>query len=361
MRFPPGATEFGTISELATTICTLFFEWLGMEMPAAWVLTASVLSTWIFDFLPTPPTLSIVGDMSRAITLFRLLHAITRHALLLADLTRAALCSSLMILHPTVLLNRGDLPPRMRALLRDSNYRGFRIPGPGSTLLNLVGSRAIYSSGEEAADSWNDSTFRLWLPPADRALPLLSDDELNRIAAELQPKLLMYRLRYSQEVRENRADAPKINCPNSELARNLLACIPQEEDLSKKLVPLLESHVQDGLAQRSLDPNHALVEAIWSPLHQGGAVSVSEVTEKVNAILHSRGETLEYSAEKIGWKLKNLGIYRCKGQKRKELRFSREISQQVHRLTRAFGLNLPGHENCPDCSNAEVLAQSEVM
>ena len=31
-----------------------------------------------------------------------------------------------------------------------------------------------------------------------------------------------------------------------------------------------------------------------------------------NALLRSRGETLEYNAEEVGWELRNLGFYRHK-------------------------------------------------
>jgi len=361
IRFPSGAAEFGSVCALAAETCELLCLWLGLPTPTAWSLTIWILTTWVFDALPNPPTLVVAGNIHQVIALFRLLQCMVRRGLTLADISRAALDSVLMSLHPTILLNRDDLPKRMGALLAASNHTGFHIPGRADTLLNIAGSRAIYAGIQLTTDSWTENTLRICLPPANSVPPPISTDTLHGVEVQLLPKLLMYRLRYSYDVQLCRLASPQVGSCSSELSHNLLACVLQEKDLGENLLPILESHEEDGRAQQARDPNYAIVEASWAPLHQGGMIRVSELTEKVNALLQSRGEFLEYSPEEIGWKLKNLGIGRRRGQKNNEVRFSRELSRHLHRLARSYGLNLPRHENCPDCASPEVVAAEEGM
>ena len=67
-----------------------------------------------------------------------------------------------MILHPTLLINREDLPAKMRALLAASNYSGFHIAGRGPKLMQVSGSRAIYRHdkrsrhGQSSREGGND-------------------------------------------------------------------------------------------------------------------------------------------------------------------------------------------------------------
>jgi hypothetical protein len=72
--------------------------------------------------------------------------------------------------------------------------------------------------------------------------------------------------------------------------------------------------------------------------------------------LRSRGETLAYSAEEIGWKLRNLNIPRHTSSAGRHVLLGRETSRGVHRLARAYDLPCPkrGGEICPDCSQEKA-------
>jgi len=360
IRFPTGTEEFGTVGQLATSICELLLRWLGLDSPTCWALTAWVLSTWVFDSLPAPPTLAIIGNFGCSMDLCRVLRCVIRRGLLLADIKSSDLDSLAMTLCPTLVLNRHDLPAKMRALLAAANQSGFHIPGRRNKLLKVSGSRAIYLGVQPDAETWEENTLSVTVSSPQPACSRPTAEELDRAGGQLQRQLLMFRLRNSHGVQLSRLGM-EANCPyRNELAYNLLACVADDPDLADKLRPQLEAHEEEGRAGQSRDPNCATLEILWPFLHQGSTLTVSDLTQKLNALLRSRGEILTYSPEEVGCRLRNLGIRRARGQKNREVRVSREISQLVHRTVGARGLNLRRHENCPDCC-PQVVEQTEAM
>jgi len=98
-----------------------------------------------------------------------------------------------------------------------------------------------------------------------------------------------------------------------------------------------------------------IVEVIWAPLHEKKEIAISRITELANALLRGRGETLEYGAAEIGWKLRNLGIYRHRNGGGMILRPSRDNSVIVHQLAQRLDLSLSPVSGCVDCVPAEVV------
>ena len=98
----------------------------------------------------------------------------------------------------------------------------------------------------------------------------------------------------------------------------------------------------------------AILEVIWAPLHETKEITVNRITELTNALLRCRGEVLEYSAVEIGWKLRNLGLYRHRNGSGMVLRFSREHSLIIHQLAQRFALSLSPASNCPYCVQPET-------
>ena len=77
-------------------------------------------------------------------TLLRLLFNISRHALILTEINRAAV-HWLTKLQPTLLLNQPQMSPRLRALCSaSSNYRGVVLPEPKSGVLNFAVSKTVF-------------------------------------------------------------------------------------------------------------------------------------------------------------------------------------------------------------------------
>jgi hypothetical protein len=357
MRFPSAARPYASIKALFKGIANLFERYIALSAPEAAMVTAWTATTWFPDYLSSPPTLVVSGpDMSHAITFFRLLGCVCRRGLLLAEFSRSSFRSLPMALRPTLLVSQPHLARTMTSLLRASNYRGLFVSGNGGTVLDIACSKAVYWGMEGGADLLDDTALHLALPPARRDLPQLGVREQDQIANRFQPQMLMYRCRTFPQVREPHPSSGSPTFPNSEMARNLAACIPGEADFAQTLIPFLQRQEQDALARRGCDVNSAVVEVIWAQSHEAKEIAVSQITELTNALLRCRGEILVYGGQEIGWKLKSLGFYRYRNGGGMVLRFSRETRLLAHRLARHYGLTLSAIDGCTDCAPPQVPA-----
>ena len=80
-------------------------------------------------------------------------------------------------------------------------------------------------------------------------------------------------------------------------------------DLRAKLVSLLMPQARQQLAERLDDLGTIAIAAALFLCHQGkDKILVGEIATEVNRIVRSRGERLQFSAEKVGHKLKKMGL-----------------------------------------------------
>ena len=365
IRLPVGAVIYGTTRELFTEVASLFERHIGFSKPEATAIAIWSATTWLPDCLASPPALLITGPaMDQAIALFQLLNCVCRHPLMLADISRFAIRSLPMHLRPTLLVNQPDVSPEIRALWYASNFPRLFVPGKGGSVLDIACSKALYSGLGEVTDSWGDTALHVALPPAHSELPPLDTREQDSIANWFQPRWLMYRLQHAHKVHQSRSAACALTFPTLELARNLMACVPDEPEFAQALVPLLQSQEQDVLVRRSCDLSSAIVEVLWATLHEPTReATVSRVADLTNALLRSRGEIREYSPEEVGWRLRDLGIPRHRGRNSMVVQFSREISLRVHRLARGFAVeSLKCHANsCADCAQLQIVDANKIV
>jgi hypothetical protein len=125
--------------------------------------------------------------------------------------------------------------------------------------------------------------------------------------------------------------------------------LESEPAILRKVAPLLEEQQHQSLEHQELDPHRAIVESIWAPSHQTTEISMAELTKRVNAIVCSRGETIQFDSRSLGWKLRHLKLPRERNHKGKRLLFSREVRSRVHQLARHLELDLKDFPDCPDC------------
>jgi hypothetical protein len=365
LRLPGAAKTYGSTKALFGGVASLFDRYVGLSASEATLATAWTATTWFSDCLPSPPTLAVSGpDMSHAITLFRLLGCLCRRALILGEFSRSSFRSLPMSLRPTLLVNQPYPSPRIASLLRDSNYRGLFVPGNGGIILDLVCSKAIFTAMADLPEQCNDQALHIALPPAHSELPPLDEREQDSIANRFQPRWLMYRLLHANKIRQSRAAACALTFPTLELARSLMTCVPDQPEFAQALVPLLQSQEQDVLARRSCDASSAIVEVLWATLHEPSReATVSQVADLTNALLRSRGEIREYSAEEVGWRLRDLGIPRHRGRNSMVVQFSREISRRVHRLARGFAIQplKCNPKSCADCREPQIVAPNKIV
>jgi hypothetical protein len=178
----------------------------------------------------------------------------------------------------------------------------------------------------------------------------------NQVAqAEFQPEFQLYRLRRLQSGSQPTRDGYPAEVVGSALCSELFALLAGEPGVRKLLLPVLEQQQQAATDRRSVDPRAVIIEVIWAPAHAVNPLATSEVQKRVNALLRSRGEKVEYSPNEIGWKLSSLGLRRKRTAKGMILQFSRPLSSQVHQLARQFGLPLQKVDGCADCASSQVV------
>jgi hypothetical protein len=313
------------------------------------IATAWVFSGWVPEYFAAPPTLAVTGaSMGQAIALFRLLSTVARRAITVADLSLQLPID----FRPTILLIESG--QKVLASWRACSYHSVYLPAKGGALQELVCSKAIYSETDHAVGWWGEEASHIVLLPTNQ-LPALTEDDLNSIAAEFQPQLQLYRLRRLQSRSQPAHEGCVAKVVGTALCRELFALLADGPGMRKLLRPVVKQQQQATTDRRSVDPLAVIIEVIWAPAHAVNPLATSEVQKRVNALLRSRGEKLEYSLKEIGWKLSSLGLRRKRTASGMILQFSRQLSGQIHQLTRQLGLPLQKVDGCADCASSQVV------
>jgi hypothetical protein len=356
-RFPSRCSDYGSARDLFAAITDLFKQHLDLPERESSLLACFSIGTWLADRLPIAPTLTISGpDQELGIDVLRLLSCLCRHPLMLAEVTPAGFRSLPRQMSLTLLLNQQELKPNMQRLLCASKYRGLHLPGNRGSVVDLYGPKAIFCGNDAALDILDGGVIHISATPSQLKSSALDDQVQNKIANDFQPRLLMYRLKNSGKVRES-VDVSKFTFATRPLARILAACFPEDSELARDTVQLLQPQDEEVRGQRSCDVNCAIVEILRGTIHdrKQKAVRIDELAKFVNALLRSRGETLIYSPEEIGWKLHGLNIPRHNSSSGRQVVLGRNTSQSVHRLAQAYDLPCSQRveAGCPDCNQEQ--------
>jgi hypothetical protein len=92
------------------------------------------------------------------------------------------------------------------------------------------------------------------------------------------------------------------------IANALESCIVDAPQLQAELAALLKPQARQQFADRS-DSDEALVVAAALCQQDKAQVYVSEIAAEANGLLAARGETRQLSPEKVGHKLKKMGLF----------------------------------------------------
>jgi hypothetical protein len=355
MLLPNLPADYGDLAALLRRTCNLFRDWFDLDQLQAQLTATWVFTTWVGDQMPSPPRLSIYGiNPDLAIDYFRLMRCVARRALILCDL-----CSFRklpMIYRPTLLLNQAHPSRRMIDLLCDSNYQGVLINGTGNSIIDGSCSKALFLGNNGVSSTrWVQGSIPIYLPPTCARLDQLNARILSEIANEFQPYFLMYRLRYAARVRNGAA----ASSAEKDTRHTVLACFPDEPDLTRATLPLLQSLQEDSHLQSCDELVDALVEVLWAKLHEGlPEMAAADILELTNALLRARGGQREYNEEELGWKFRKLQIQRHKRRQGKVVQFSTGLRRHLHRLVRNMCINVDARvETCADCKESQVGGQ----
>jgi hypothetical protein len=222
--------------------------------------------------------------------------------------------------------------------------------------VDLYGPKAILWDSDAAIDNYGEGVIQISLP-ASPHWPALDEHRREEIANDFQPRLLMYRLKNYAKVRESRVDVSQFTVATRRLACALAACFPGDPGLVRDTILLLRPQDEEIRAQRFLDVAYILVEILWGEIHsrEHKQVSVSKLAKDANALLLSRGEFREYSAEEVGWKLKHLNIPKHTDTSGRQVLLDHDTSRRVHRLAQTYDLPRSQHvrDGCSDCAASE--------
>jgi hypothetical protein len=357
-RFPSRCDDYGSARGLFAAITDLFQHHLDSPKRESSLLACFSISTWLPDLLPIAPSLTISGsDQELGIDVLRVLGCVCRHPLMLAEVTPGGFRSLPMQLSLTLLLNQHGLNPNMQRLFRASSYRGLHLPGNRGSVVDLYGPKAIFCGNDTAVDILGGGAIHISAAPSRLQSSGLDERIQNEIADDFQPRLLMYRLKNSGKRRESPVDVSNFTFATRPLARALAASFPEDSELARDAVQLLRPQDEEARGQLSCDVNCAIVEILWGVIHdrKQREVRVDELAKDVNALLRSRGEILAYSAEELGWKLRDLNIPRHSSSSGRQILLGRDTSKSVHRLAHAYGLPCSRRRDagCPDCNQEE--------
>lgn len=351
-RLPSGIANCSSSRTLFEAIRDLFKRHLDLPERESGLFAAFTISTWVADRLPIAPNMMIAGpDHELGFCVLRLLSCLCRRPLLLAEITPGSLKSLPGELSLTLLLDQQELEPKLMRILCVSKYRGVYLPGNRGTVINPYGPKAIFR-GNDAPGDLDDGAIHVSVTPSQLEVSAFDELMQEEIANQFQPRLLMYRLNNLQKVCRYKMDGSGFTVATRPLARTLGMCFPDDLKLAQDTVQLLGPQDEELRGQMSRKVHYAITEVLWGLIHQAKKreVKVNELSKDVNALLQSRGETIEYSAEEIGWKLKSMNIRRHSDRSGRQVLFERETSEIVHRLARVYDIqNSLSVEACVDC------------
>jgi hypothetical protein len=358
IRFPSHCDDYGSARVLFDSISDLITHHFDLPERESNLLACFPISTWLADSLLIALTLAISGpDPELAMNLMRLLDCLCRHPLMLGEITPGGFRSLPWQLSLTLLLHQQGLKPNMQRLLRASSYRGLHLPGNGGSVVDPYGPKAILCGNDAALDTLGGGVIHISAAPSQLQSSALDEQVQMKIANDFQPRLLRYRLENLGKLRESPVDVSTFTFTTRPLARTLAACFPEDPELARDAVELLRPQDEELRGRRSCDVNIVIVEILWGMIHDGKQreVRVDALAKDVSALLRSRGETLTYNAEDIGWKLRGLNIPRHSSSSGRQVLLGRDTSQSVHRLAHAYGLPCTQRveANCPDCNQAK--------
>ena len=358
-RLPSRHADYGSARSLFVALADLFRHHLDLPDRESSLLACFSISTWLADCLPTAPSLTISGpDEEMGLDVLRLLGCVCRHSLVLAEITPGTFRSLPTQLVFTLLLDQQGLKPNIQRLLRASSYRGLHLAGNRGTIIDLYGPKVIFCGSDAAVHNLGGGVIHISVTPTQLRTSALDEQVQNEIANKFQSRLLMYRLKNCGKMNGAQIGVSTFTSVMRQLAWTLAICLPEDSELAHDAVQLLRPQDEEVRGQRSRDVNCAIVEILLGNIHQRKqrAVKVDELAKNVNALLRSRGELIEYSAEEIGWKLKGLNIQRHSDRSGRQVLLERDTNQNVHRLARAYDLPCSQRmeADCPDCASLQV-------
>jgi hypothetical protein len=263
-----------------------------------------VISTWFQDALIVLPCLVITGPAHEATELLRVLNDLCSRSLLLAGFRRGDLkdvsCRTLLISEP-------NLNNQTASLLGNLTNRGFMIVDQRS-YLNCHSAKAIYI-GQDPTIRRIQHAIYIDVTPALNAAKGIHPEWVQRNIEHLPGHLAKYRESNLAQVCRLEFNPVGVSPETSAVAKALGSCLVDSPDLQAALVSILAPRDRQQISER-LDTAEALIVEAVLALSRGGAhqLYAREIAVEVNRLIEVRGERSKLSPEKVGHRLRKLGL-----------------------------------------------------
>ncbi|HET6178087.1 MAG TPA: hypothetical protein VFE61_14205 [Candidatus Sulfotelmatobacter sp.] len=310
------------------------------------------LSTWFPEAFTVFPCLVLTGPAYEATGVLRALKDLCYAPVLMA----AFRSSDLKVVNfnfRTLLISQPNMNDQTAALLGNLTNRDFMMVEQGSYRFS-AGSRAIYIGEDPTIKKIQNAIYINVAAPSSAGPPTRPE-----WVADLADNLYLYRDKYLEQVRRLEFNPSGLSLEAHAIAKALGSCIIDAPELQSELVALLQPHDRQQAADRS-DRLEALVAgAALTLCHMGKEqIFVKQIAAEVNRVLEDRGETLRLSPEKVGHRLKRIGLLtRTLSQVGNGLLLDGPTKVRVHEVAAAYRMegSIADGENlhCPLCHNNE--------
>jgi hypothetical protein len=263
-----------------------------------------VISTWFQEALTVLPCLVITGPPHEATELLRVLGDLCRGSLLLAGFRRGDLKE---VCGRTLLISDPHLSNQTAALLGNLTNRGFMIVEQRSYLY-CHSSNAVYIGDDPTVKRIQHAIY------IDVTSPL---NPVNTPPPERVPRDIEYLTGHLTEYRKINLDQVRrlefkptgMRPEIGSIATSLGSCIVDSPSLRATLMSILAPRDRQQISER-LDTAEAFVVEAVLALSKRGAEQLyaREIAVEVNRLVEARGERSKLSPEKVGHRLRRLGL-----------------------------------------------------
>jgi hypothetical protein len=262
----------------------------------------------------------------------------------------------------TLLISEPNLDNRTAALLGILTNRDFILVDQGYHRY-FACSWAIYI-GEDPAIKRIQHSICIDAGARPHARPPDASQLPPGTIETLRNRLLEYRKRNLERVRRLGFNPCGLSLEAHSMANALGSCLVDAPQVQTELVALLKPQDQQQIADRSDGDEALVVGAALALSHQDkGEVFVKEIAVEVNRLLVARSETRQLSPEKVGHKLRKVGLpTRRLSQAGNGLTLDQPTRIHIHEVAAAYrredSIEKDENLHCPLCTQTQCLKEA---
>jgi hypothetical protein len=204
------------------------------------------------------------------------------------------------------LISEPNLDKRTASLLSDLTVRNFLVVDGGS--LACYSRSTAINAGENPGTHKVQNSLNIHIPPTNAA-PTVHPEWLQQMIERVPVHLEQYREMNLKYVKSSTWFPSGLYSETAGIATALGRCIVDAPELRQKLVFLLKTKNQQQLSEMSNTSEVIVLEATRALSRDGREHAyVREIAAEANRLLEACGEMARLSPEKVGHRLKSLGL-----------------------------------------------------